>query len=185
MGVDPAADRAEHPGGSPGGPAAGVDVDLVEYLVIAISELTSAVHVGEALRTLVRSDDIRVLDLVAVVTTDDGGHLVIELEGVPGMAVLRDVEGEVGGILSEDDIAMACTALPPATTAVILVVEDRWAEALSGAARLSGGRVVGGERIPRHRIEASIEALRASAGDDRLGSRGGHEHENEHGEGRA
>ncbi|HEU5036445.1 MAG TPA: DUF6325 family protein [Nocardioides sp.] len=129
------------------------DLDLVEYVVIAVPELSSTVDVASALRELVESSRIRILDLVGVVTGPDGRCSAIEPEQLSGLAELRDVEGEVGGLLSEDDLALACSALQPGTSALILVVEDRWAELLADAARSSGGRIIGGERIPRHRLE--------------------------------
>lgn len=133
-----------------------IDLDLVEYVVIAIPDLASVLEVAEAVRRLVTTDRIRILDLVAVVVSADGAHAAVEPEAVDGMSVLRDVSGEVGGLLNEDDIAMACGDLPPGTAAVILVAEDRWAGVLAGAARRSGGRIVGGERIPRYRVEATL-----------------------------
>jgi hypothetical protein len=137
-----------------------VDLDLVEYLVIAIPDLASVRNVAEALRWLVTSDNIRILDLVAVVVRVDGTLVTLEPEAVAGMSVLQDVEGEVGGLLSEDDIAMACMDLSPGTAAVILVAEDCWADTLAGAARQSGGHIVGGERIPRYRAEATMNMVR-------------------------
>lgn len=137
-----------------------IDFDLVEYMVIAIPDLASVVEVAEALRRLVKTDRMRILDLVAVVISADGAYVAVEPEEVAGLTVLRDVEGEVGGLLSADDIAMACGELPPGTAAVILVAEDHWADILAGAARRSGGRIVGGERIPRYRIEATLNATR-------------------------
>jgi len=138
----------------------GFDLELVEYMVIAVPDLARVAGVAEALRRLVRSDRIQVLDLVAVVTSADG-YVVVEPEAVAGMAVLGDVDGEVGGFLTDEDIALACSELPEGTAAVILVVEDRWAGLLAGAARSSGGQIVGGERIPRHRVEASLRAGRS------------------------
>ena len=138
------------------------DLDLVEYVVIAVPELSSTVGVAAALRELVESSRIRILDLVGVVTGADGRSSAIEPEQLSGLAELREVEGEVGGLLSEDDIALACSALQPGTSALILVVEDRWAQLLADAARTSGGRIIGGERIPRHRLE---QARRSRTGD--------------------
>ena len=56
------------------------DLDLVEYVVISVPELSSAVAVADALRTLVESAQIRVLDLVGVVTGFDGRSTVIEAD---------------------------------------------------------------------------------------------------------
>ena len=134
------------------------DLDLVEYVVITLAGLSAAASIATALKELVGAARIRILDLVAVVTDADGHYTAIEPESVPGLAALRGVEGEVGGLLSEDDIALACGALTPSTSALILGVEDRWAQLLSDAARAGGGRIVGGERIPRHRIAQSLRA---------------------------
>ena len=134
------------------------DLDLVEYVVISVPELSSAVAVADALKTLVESAQIRVLDLVGVVTGFDGRSTVIEADLLPALATLDDVDGEVGGLLSEDDVILAGSALPPGTSALVVVVEDRWAYLLADAARQSGGRILGGERIPRHRLEQSRRA---------------------------
>jgi hypothetical protein len=39
--------------------------------------------------------------------------------------------------------------------ALVVVVEDRWAEQLSAAARRAGGQIAAGERISSLRIEAA------------------------------
>jgi hypothetical protein len=137
------------------------DPDLVEYVVITLPELSSSLNVAQALRSLVEASRIRILDLVAVVTDAHGGYAVTEPELVAALADLRGVDGEVGGLLSEDDIALACRALQPGTSALILVAEDRWAQELAEAARSGGGRIIGGERIPRHRLEQAHRARKA------------------------
>lgn len=136
----------------------GFDLDLVEYLVIAVPDLACLAGVAEALQRLVRSGRIRILDLAGLAASVDG-DVVVEPEAIATMSVLRDVDGEVGGLLTDDDIAMACSALPSGTAALVLVVEDRWADALAHAARLSGGRIVGGERVPRYQVEASFQHI--------------------------
>lgn len=139
------------------------DLDLVEYVVVALPELSSTVGVAAALRELVESARIRILDLVGVVVGPEGRVTAVEPELLPGLSDLRDVQGEVGGLLSEDDVALAGGALPPGSSALIIVVEDRWAELLAGAAREVGGCIVGGERIPRHRIEQADRTGRGGA----------------------
>jgi hypothetical protein len=137
------------------------DPDLVEYVVITLPDLSSSLAVGQALRSLVESSQIRILDLVGVVTDVHGLYSIAEPELVSALAELRTVDGEVGGLLSEDDIAIACHALPPRSSALILVAEDLWAHELADAARSGGGQIVGGERIPRHRLEQAERARAA------------------------
>ena len=155
----------EHPGTADAAQGVGgstPDLDLVEYVVVSVSELSSTIGMASAIRALVESSQVRILDLVGVVTTPDGRFTAVEAELLSGLAELRSVDGEVGGLLSEDDIALACRALQPGTSALILVVEDRWAQVLADAARQSGGRIIGGERIPRHRLEQARSRTVAS-----------------------
>jgi hypothetical protein len=143
------------------------DLDLVEYVVISVPALSSAVGVAAALKQLVESRQIRILDLVGVETAADGRVTAVEPELVSGLAVLDDVDGEVGGLLSQDDIALASGSLGPGTSALLVVVEDRWAQQLAEAARDCGGRIIGGERIPRHRLEQSRRSRPQPEGGDR------------------
>lgn len=134
------------------------DPDLVEYVVIDMPDLSASLEVAQSLRHLVASSAIRILDLVGVVTDAQGRYTITEPESVAGLADLRTVDGEVGGLLSEDDIALACRSLRYGSAALILVVEDRWAQSLATAARSGGGQIVGGERIPRHRLRQAERA---------------------------
>jgi hypothetical protein len=131
-----------------------VDADLVEYLVITTAGLSRTATVAGALQDLIDTEQLRILDLVGVQIDQAGGYAAVEPELLSGFADLRPGD-EVGGLLSEDDIALACSAMSPGTSALILVVEDGWARRLADAVRRTGGRIAGGERIPRDRIEQS------------------------------
>ena len=141
-------------------PDSAPDLDLVEYVVISVPELSAVAGVAAALKQLVEGGQIRILDLVGVSSGPDGRFAVIEPEQMSGLTVLDNVEGEVGGLLSEDDLTLMSGALSPGTSALMIVVEDRWAQRLADAARGAGGTIIGGERIPRHRLE---QARRSSA----------------------
>jgi hypothetical protein len=133
-----------------------VDTDLVEYLIVAMPDLESFTGVAAALADLVDTEAIRVLDLVVVRRADDGGASVLELEEVDSLASLAEVDGEVGGMLSGHDVELASIGLRPGTAALVLLVEDRWAGPLAAAARRAGGRVIGGDRIPRPHVEVAV-----------------------------
>jgi hypothetical protein len=138
------------------------DLDLVEYVVVALPELSSAVPVAEALKRLVDTSQIRILDVVGVTSDAAGRVSVVEPEYLPGLRSLHGVKGGIeggvegaAGLLSDDDIALACRGMPAGSSAIIVVAEDRWAQQLAEAARRTGGQILGGERIPRHRLEQS------------------------------
>lgn len=141
---DSSSDRALEESGAP-------QLGLVELMVLAIPDLSDAASVAEALRYLVESSSVRILDVVVVTTGDGGTFTCLEYEEVAGLALLKNVEGEVGGWLSADDIALVGDALPPRTTALVVVLEDAWASPLAQVVQRCGGRIVGGERIPTGR----------------------------------
>jgi hypothetical protein len=145
--VGDARDRAQHRGE--------VAADLVEYLIVSTPDLASLSTLVPALAALADSGLIRILDLVALERHPDGAVEVLEFEAVTSLSALAEVEGQVGHLLTEHDIAMASTALRPGTAGILFVTEDRWARPLSLAARQAGGQIVAGERVPRSRVEAA------------------------------
>jgi hypothetical protein len=138
--------------------------DLVEYLVIVMPDLGPLTTVALPLGELVEAGMIRILDLVIVVRHSDGEVAVLEFEAVDGMVALTEVEGEVGGVLSDHDIELASLALRPGTAGIVVVTEDRWAEPLSVAVQRAGGQIIG-ERIPWSRVDAIL----ADRSEERLG----------------
>jgi hypothetical protein len=137
--------------------------DLVQYFIIEVPDLGSLATVTPALAQLVEVAAINILDLVVVMREADGAVTILEPEEVESLRGLADVDGEVGGLLSEHDIELTSFVLRPDTAAMIVVTEDRWAESLSLATRRAGGLIVAGERIPAPRVEA---AFAETAGSD-------------------
>jgi hypothetical protein len=137
-----------------------LDTDLVECLTIEVPGLDSMEGIGVALAGLVDAAAIRILDLVCMCRrADDARVEVLELADVESLSALEDVDGEVGGLLSQNDIEAASFALEPGSSAILVVVEDRWADTLSAAARQAGGRMVGGQRISASRIREALRIL--------------------------
>jgi Family of unknown function (DUF6325) len=133
-----------------------IATDLVQYVVVVVPDQDALGTVVPALAELVQTGRIRILDLVVLVRDRDGAVTVLELEAVESLAALRHVEGDLGGMLSDNDIALASHALRPGTAGIVLVTEDRWAAPLSVAARSAGGLIVAGERIPPSRVEQAL-----------------------------
>ncbi len=130
--------------------------DLIEYLIVEVPDLNALSSLVPALAELVETARIRILDLVAFEKSADGSVTALELDAVESMAALRDVDGEVGRMLSEHDIELAALALRPRSAGIVLVTEDRWAQPLSVAAQRAGGQIIGGERIPASRVESVL-----------------------------
>ena len=75
---------------------------------------------------------------------------------------LAEFEGASSGLLGQDDLEEAATALEPGTVAGVLVWENRWAAPVAVALRRSGGQLVASGRIPVQAIVAALDAIEAT-----------------------
>ena len=125
----------EWPGRQPEGEAAPLLVDLVERGVI------------------------RVLDIAFIAKDEDGTVDSAEMSDFGD--AFADFEGASSGLLGDDDLQEAGTALEPGTSAAVLVWENRWAAPLAVALRRSGAQLVASGRIPVQAILASLDAVEA------------------------
>jgi hypothetical protein len=105
---------------------------------------------------------IRVLD-VAVMVKDEAGQVAAVDLGELDDEGFAAFDGASTGLLGQEDLEDAATALAPGTSAAILVWENRWAAPVAIATRESGGQLVASGRIPIQAILASLEALEAEA----------------------
>jgi Family of unknown function (DUF6325) len=118
--------------------------------------------IAPELGKLVDSGTIRVLDLVFIMKDADGDVDAIELEDRHGVALLEALDGEIGGMISEEDIEYAGDGLEPNSSAALLIWEDLWAKPFIEAMRASGGVLIEGSRIQHDLIELSEAALAAA-----------------------
>ena len=132
----------------------------VEYAVIAFPGSEFSGRIAPALADLTDRGVIRLIDLTFVQKQDDGTVVTLELDALPKthVAAYDALDGEVSGLLSEQDVAELAEQVPPGSSAALLVWEDRWAQPLAAAVRESGGELVDRQTIP-YRIVAN--AMRA------------------------
>jgi len=133
---------------------------------LAVLEFPGSKFNGEivpALAELVNDGIVRIIDLVLITKDEDGSVTSIELSELGDDAsVFDDLDGEVTGVLSEDDLAIAGDALAAGSSALVIVWEDAWARRLVEAIKGSGGRLVAHDRLD---AETVSEALAESSTD--------------------
>jgi len=134
----------------------------VEYIVVGFPGNEFNGNVAPALAKLIESNTIRLLDLLFVGKDADGNVLAIEFDELEELAEFAGIEGEVGGSISEDDIAHVADALEPNSSAALLIWEDVWATEFAVAVRDSGGVLLEGARIPYEIVEAVFADLPAA-----------------------
>ena len=136
----------------------------VELAVIEFPD-NSAFNGGivPALADLVNEGIVSIIDLVFVTKDDDGTVVGLELSELEPehAAAFDDLDGEVGGLLSDDDLQAAGAALAPGTSAALIVWENTWARRIVGAIADAGGRLVAHDRLDAETVQMAI----AVAGD--------------------
>ena len=137
-----------------------------EWIEIGFPGTKLSPGIVQMLKRLVDSGTIRIIDLVVLHKNSDGIVTALELEGLePDEAALfADLDGEVLGLLNQDDIAFAGEALAPGSSAAVLVWEDTWVTAFGQAVKDAGGWVAANDRVPDEVVDAAFAAASAESG---------------------
>jgi hypothetical protein len=131
----------------------------VEYIIVGFPGNKFNGEIAPELAKLIDSGTIRVLDLVFILKDEDGNVASFEFDQHEDLALFADLDGEVGGIISPEDIEYAGDALEPNSSAALLIWEDTWATPFVEAMRNSGGVLIEGSRIPHDLVEAVVTEL--------------------------
>jgi uncharacterized membrane protein len=141
-----------------------VEMGPIDYILVEWPGRQPNGEVAPHLVDLVERGLIRILDLSLIVKDEDGTVAGIELADLgDGAGELTVFEGASSGLISDDDIGEAASALEPGTSAALLVYENTWAAPFAAAVRRSGGQLVAGGRIPVEAIEAALDAAESNA----------------------
>ena len=113
-----------------------------------------------ALADLVNEGIVSILDVVFVTKADDGTVVGLELADLDEAesAAFDDLEGEINGLLSEEDLEIAGEALSPGSSAALIVWENTWARRIVGAIADAGGRLVAHDRLDAETVQAALAA---------------------------
>ena len=143
------------------------DTDLdqlgpIDYLVIEFP--ADREPDGCALPLLVALVDqgiIRILDLAFAHRDLDGNVAGIDIAdvGLTGDLDVTLFASASSGLLDDDDLAEAGSALEPGCSAAVLVYENTWAAPFARALRQNGAQLVANGRIPTQALLAAAEAL--------------------------
>jgi uncharacterized membrane protein len=131
---------------------------------IAVIEFPGSKFNGEivpAIAELVNDGIVRIIDLVLITKGDDGTITSVELSDLDDelAAMFDDLDGEAGGLLSEDDLISTGEALSAGSSALVIVWEDAWARRIVDAIRGSGGRLVAHDRLDAETVALALAEL--------------------------
>jgi Family of unknown function (DUF6325) len=117
---------------------------------------------AQALKDLVESGIVRLYDLALISKDPDGNIDALELSDT-ALGDFASFAGASSGLLGDDDVREAGSAMEPNTLAVLIVYENTWAIPFVAAARNSGGELIASARIPASDIMATLDALETTS----------------------
>lgn len=130
----------------------------VELLVIKFPGNQFSGEIAPALKELVDSGTIRVLDLIFARKDKDGNVVVLELNDLDDndYAAFDPLVDNLSGTLTEDDARQLAATLERNSSAGIMLFENTWATKFRDAVLRANGKLVLNERIPHAVIEKLI-----------------------------
>jgi uncharacterized membrane protein len=135
----------------------------IDYIVIEWPREQPNGTVVPKIIDLVDRGIIRIID-IAFVGKDAGGAVyAMELSDFDGDGSFAAFEGASTGIIGDDELEEAGSALEPGTSAAVLIWENRWAAPVAVALRESGAQLVASGRIPVQGIIAALDATESDA----------------------
>jgi uncharacterized membrane protein len=116
----------------------------LEYTVIAFEGNRFNGEIAQEIEKIVDREIIRLVDLVFITKDIDGEVTVIEMDNRddPRFAGFASLLHGLHGIFTDDDVAAIGEDLPANTSAMAVLFEHRWAEALKDAISAAGGFLV-------------------------------------------
>jgi Family of unknown function (DUF6325) len=131
----------------------------VEYVILGFPDNKFTGRIVPELAKLLEGGLVRLIDLTFISKDADGEVTVVEYDAVEELAAFAGLDAEIGGILTDDDIAHAAASLEPNTSAALLIWEDTWAAPFAEAVRDANGVILEGARIPHEVIQTALDDL--------------------------
>ena len=134
----------------------------IDFLLIEFPANQLTGEASQALLDLVERGVIRLYDLMVISKHEDGFVEALELNDPGGVNGFAYFAGARSGLLGNDEVAEAASAMEPGTVAALIIYENTWAIPFVAAARNSGGEVIASARIPATDVMAALEKLEGS-----------------------
>jgi hypothetical protein len=141
-----------------------VTIGPVEYMIVGFPGNRFTGEIAPELAKLVEAGTVRILDLIFVGKAADGTVTTFEFDQRDELAGFAAIDGEVGGLISTEDVEYAASLLEPNSSEALLVWEDVWATPLVEAMRRADGVVLEGARIPHELVQAAVDELASASG---------------------
>jgi len=135
----------------------------IDFLLIEFSADRLTGGGAQAMLDLVDKGIVTLYDVLVVGKDDDGSVYAVDLaENVEQLGGFAELAWVRSGLLSDEDMHEAASAMEPGTLAVLIVYENTWAVPFVAATREAGGELIAGARIPAQDVMDVLDALEAT-----------------------
>jgi hypothetical protein len=136
----------------------------IDFLLLEFQSDKMTGEAGAALFDLVEQGIVRIYDLLIIRKEADGSVVGLDLSDVSADSVggFAAFAGARSGLVGDDDVAEAGSAMEPGTTAALLVYENTWAVPFVAAARKADAQVIASARIPADVVMSALDELEAN-----------------------
>jgi len=141
-----------------------MDIGSLEYVVIGFEDDHFTDEILPELNAIQEKGLIRVVDLLFVMKDTDGTVTVREVSelGDEELAAYEGIAGDLMGLFTAEDVERLAEEIPPATSAVVVLLEHTWAVGLTEAVRRAGGMLFTGGLVTPDAL-AQVRAELAAA----------------------
>ena len=139
-------------------------VGPVDVVVIGFPEAKFDGTIAPAIAQLVAAGTVRLLDAVLVLKDADSKVTIAELTDVDGDGIpdLLAFQGDIPGLIAEEDARAAVEELPDGSAIALLAWENTWAIPATQALARNGAVLLGRQNIPAADVAAVLAAADAS-----------------------
>ena len=135
-------------------------VGPVDIAVIAFDEPKFDGSIATAIADLVAGGVVRVLDTIIVNKDAEGVIEITDIDG-DGIPDLVAVQGDIPGLLSNEDAEAAIEGMPNDSAIALIAWENTWMVRTRLAIAANGGTLVAYERIPAADVQAVLDSADA------------------------
>ena len=133
----------------------------IELLVVKFPGSQFTGEILPAIRELVESGTVRIVDLMLMARDGEGNVALYEFSDLdPDLAgQFEPLVTETTELLNEDDVYQLAELIEPGSSAGVVLFENTWAARFAAAIQDAQGEVVLNERIPRVVIDEIAAAM--------------------------
>jgi hypothetical protein len=132
----------------------------IELLVVKFPGNQFKGEIAPALRDLVETGTIQVIDIVFVNKDENGKVEAVEINDLDDddLATFDPIVSDVTGLLSPEDIQQLSQGLDNNSSGALMLFENTWARTFVDSLRNANAELIFNERIPRKVIDEVLAA---------------------------